>query len=368
MKIEIQFTKLKEAITVIERIATKHMTLPVLSCVLIEVSKNSALLKATNLDIGVEISIPIKSDGEGTFTLPEQVISSFVSQVQDQNQIVKLESVSGNIQISTSKSKGVIKTVPYEDFPAIPRVSGGQEFKLQSDLLVKGLRSVAYSASISSVKPELSSVYVYHDSDYIVYAATDSFRLAEKKVKTNLTTKLNDVLIPFKNISDIVRILEIMGGEVTVKTSKNLISFEARDIYVASRVIDGVFPDYRQIIPKSYSTEAVVLKQDFLNALKISNIFSDKFNQIHLTVDPKAKLFEIQTKNSDVGENKTIVDAAVSGDRMEINFNYKYLIDCFQAIDADSVTLQLSGVNKPMVIRPVSGDQTFTYLVMPMNR
>jgi DNA polymerase-3 subunit beta len=137
---------------------------------------------------------------------------------------------------------------------------------------------------------------------------------------------------------------------------------------VVSRVIDGVFPDYRQIIPKGYATEAVVLKQDLLNALKISNIFSDKFNQIHLTIDPKGKIFQIQTKNSDVGENVTNVDAALTGDKVEINFNYRYISDCFQSIDADSVSLQFGGMNRPMVIRPVSGDQTFMYLAMPMNR
>jgi DNA polymerase III subunit beta len=149
---------------------------------------------------------------------------------------------------------------------------------------------------------------------------------------------------------------------------KNLISFEANDTYVVSRIIDGTFPDYKQIIPKGYATEAITLKQDLLNALKISNIFSDKFNQIHMTVDPKGKQFEVQTKNSDIGENKTNIDAALTGDKMEINFNYKYIIDCFQSIDADSVSLQLSGINKPMVIRPISGEQTFMYLVMPMNR
>ena len=150
--------------------------------------------------------------------------------------------------------------------------------------------------------------------------------------------------------------------------NKNLISFEAHGVYVVSRIIDGVFPDYKQIVPKEFTTEVVALKQDFMNALKISNIFSDKFNQVRLIIDPKGKKFEVQTKNSDVGENSTIIDAAITGEKMEINFNYKYIADCFQSIDADSLSLQLSGTNKPMVIRPVSGDQTFTYLVMPMNR
>ncbi len=150
--------------------------------------------------------------------------------------------------------------------------------------------------------------------------------------------------------------------------SKNLVSFEGMGVRVVSRVIDGTFPDYRQIIPKGFMTEVVVLKDDLLNALKISNIFSDKFSQTRLLVDPKKGLFEIQSKNNDVGENKTSVDAALSGDPVEVTFNYRYVVDCFQSIDADSVSLQFNGTGRPMVIRPVSSDQTFLYLVMPMNR
>jgi DNA polymerase-3 subunit beta len=320
------------------------------------------------LDIGIEVSVPVKASEDGILAVPSNILSSFVSQIIDQNQIVKIETLSGNLHITTSKSKGVIKTLPPEDFPTIPTITDGEKISLQPELFIKGLKSVWYSSSVSNVKPELSSVYIYREADYLVFAATDSFRLAEKKIKAPSSAKVNDILVPFKSIPEIIRVLEHMGETMEVEISKNLISFKARDMYLVSRLIDGVFPDYRQIIPKGYSTEAIMLKQDLMNALKISNIFSDKFNQVHLTADPKAKIFEIQTKNSDVGENKTSVDAALTGDRVEINFNYKYIADCFQSIDADSISLQLSGLNRPLVIRPVSGDQSFMYLAMPMNR
>jgi DNA polymerase III subunit beta len=368
MKLELHFQDLKKAVLLVEKIAGKHMTLPVLSCLLFDVKKNSLLIKATNLDLGIEISIGAKSDTEETFAVPASILSSFLSQINDYDGVVKIESISGNIQINTTKSKGIIKTMPHDDFPSIPIVSGEQKVKINSDTIVKGLKSVWYSSSISSVKPELSSVYIYTQSNRLVFVATDSFRLAEKKINLPSSTTINDILIPFKNISDITRVLESIIETITIEMNKNLISFEVPNkIRIISRVIDGVFPDYKQIIPKSYTTEIIALKQDLLNALKISNVFSDKFNQIHLTADPKGKLFEVQTKNSDIGENKTTIDAAITGDKIEINFNYKYVIDCFQSIDADSVSLQLSGTNKPMVIRPVSGDQSFLYLVMPMN-
>jgi DNA polymerase-3 subunit beta len=368
MKLELGFKKLKDAVSLVDRVAGKHQTLPVLSCILLEVAKNGVTLKSTNLDVGVEVFVPAKSDTVGIIAVPAQTLSSFISQTQDQNQVVTLELVSGNLHIKTTKSKGVIKTVPAEDFPSIPKIQDGQEYQISAEDFIQGLTSVFYSASVSSVKPELSSVYIYKDGEHLTFVATDSFRLAEKKVKTPITNKLSDILIPFKNVQDIIRVLGSFSSPATVRANKNLISFENDGTYIVSRIIDGVFPDYRQIIPKTFTTEIVALKQDILNALKISNIFSDKFNQVHLTIDPKGKVFEIQTKNSDIGENQTDVDAALTGDKMEINFNYKYLIDGFQSINADSVTLQLNGLNRPVVVRPVSGDQTFLYLVMPMNR
>ncbi|MBU6232399.1 MAG: DNA polymerase III subunit beta [Patescibacteria group bacterium] len=368
MKLEIPFQKLKTAVQMVERIAAKHMTLPVLSCILIELGDSTAVFKATNLDVGIEVSIPVRSTESGTIAVPANILSSFISQVFDQNQIVKMETVSGNLNISAGKTKGTIKTVPPEDFPVIPTITDAEPVEFPTDVFIKGLKSVWYSSSVSSVKPELSSVYIYRDNDMLVFAATDSFRLAEKRLKMPPGAKISETLIPFKNVSDTIRILEGMGSMVKMRTNKNLISFETDGMHFVSRVIDGVFPDYKQIIPKGYSTEAVVLKADLVNALKISNIFSDKFNQVHMTIDPKGKVFQVQTKNSDVGENTTAIDAALSGDKVEINFNYKYIADCFQSIDSDSVSLQLSGLNRPMVIRPVSGDQTFMYLAMPMTR
>jgi DNA polymerase-3 subunit beta len=197
--------------------------------------------------------------------------------------------------------------------------------------------------------------------------ATDSFRLAEKKIKIKKTKDFGQILIPFKNVPEIIRVLEVINEEIEVNLDKNQISFSHNGLYMVSRVVDGAFPDYKQIIPKNSSTEVVVLKQDLLSALKLSNIFSDKFNQINFKVNPNTKTCEIKTRNNDVGENNTILDSAITGEPIEINFNYKYISDCFQSIESDSLTLYFNGLNRPMIISPIS-DSSFRYLVMPMNR
>ena len=240
---------------------------------------------------------------------------------------------------------------------------------------------VWYASSVSDIKPELSSVYIYYHEGNAVFAATDSFRLAEKRIilKKDADKKqkgyqgsgedidFGQILIPFKNIPEIMRILEGINDDVSIELSKNQIAFNYKGIYLISRVIDGTFPDYRQIIPKETKTEVVLLKQDIMNALKISHIFSDKFNQIHVKISPKSGIFELRTNNKDIGETVYKLPGALTGEDIEINFNYRYIADCFQSIEADSISLSLCGLNRPMVIHPV-GDTSFTYLVMPMNR
>jgi DNA polymerase-3 subunit beta len=372
MKIECVQEKLKEAIGYAERVAGKQMTLPVLSCLLIEASlKNNLIIKSTNLDLGIEISIPAKIEEAGTIAVPAQIINSFLGNVLGDETGVKLAIEQGNLKISTLRSSGLIKTMPVDDFPSIPRVIDGTSFTIHGADFVKGLKSVWYSSSVSSIKPELSSVYVYCDGEYMVFVATDSFRLAEKRIKVRKSKDFGQILIPFKNIPDIIRILETINDEIEVSLNKNQISFSYKGIFLISRVVDGSFPDYKQIIPKNSTTEVVLLKQDLINALKLSNVFSDKFNQVNIKIDTLNKKCEIKTKNNDIGENKTSMDAVVTGESLDINFNYKYIIDCFQSIDSDSVTLlfnsPVNGFNRPMVIVPVS-DPSFRYLVMPMNR
>ena len=369
MNIECVQEKLKEAVGYAEHIASKHMTLPVLSCLLFDATqKNILTIKATNLDLGVEIVVPVKTNQEGIAAIPASIINSFLSSATGEEKTVALEVIQGNLKISTPRNSGVIKTLPHDDFPSIPRVSvSDATFTMHSGDFVKGLRSVWYSSSVSSIKPELSSVYVYCDGEFVVFVATDSFRLAEKRIKIKKNKDFGQILLPHKNIPDIVRILESINDDVEVNLDKNQISFSYKGIYIISRVVDGVFPDYKQIIPKASSTEAVMLKQDFVNTLKLSNVFSDKFNQINIKVNPSAKTCEIKTKNNDIGENVTKLDAAITGDAIDINFNYKYIVDCFQSIDSDSVSLAFAGLNKPLIITPVS-DTSFRYLVMPMNR
>ena len=365
MKIECSVEKIKNAVSQAERITGKNLTLPVLGAVLLSASQKSLKIRSTNLSLGVEIEIPAKVEEEGVLAISGSVLNAVFSNISP-NENILIENKDGNLLVKSKKSQIKLKSQPHEDFPTIPQVSGSI-FEIDSKKLIDGIKSVYYSSSVSDIKPEISSVFIYSNNDTLVFVSTDSFRLAEKKIKMRNIEDISGIIIPFKNITEILKIFSDFNGVVKVCFNKNQISFSAENIYLTSRIIDGAFPDYKQIIPKNTLTDVVVLKQDLLNALKLSNIFSDKFNQVNLNISPKNKVFELSSSNNDVGENKTQLDAVINGEDVFLSFNYKYFLDCFQSITTDSISIKFSGGSSPIVVSPVS-DTSFTYLIMPMNR
>ncbi|MFM7088082.1 MAG: DNA polymerase III subunit beta [Candidatus Paceibacterota bacterium] len=365
MKLECSVEKIKNAITLTERITNGNLTLPVLNSILFIASGKTLKLRSTNLSLGIEVEIPVKIESEGVLAVSGGALSNVFSNVFGSENVF-LEEDNGNLSVKTKRSKMRLKGTAHEDFPTIPLVEG-ESFEIEAKKFIEGVKSVYYSSSVTDIKPEISSVYIYKNEEHLVFAATDSFRLAEKKIKIKKQFDLDGILLPYKNIPEIIRVIGDSNEPLFVKFNKNQISFSLPNVYITSRIVDGVFPDYRQIIPKEFKTEAVLLKQDLLSALKLSNTFSDKFNQLNLKIQVKNKIFELDSENSNVGDNKTELDAALTGEDVELSFNYKYFLECFTSLSSDSVVMKLNDSNKPMVIEPVS-DKTFMYLIMPMNK
>ncbi len=365
MKIECVKDYLQKFVSKAEKISGKNQPLPILSSILFSVKNNQLKIKSTNLDLGVEFSVPVKVIEDGDVAIPASLINNYLSNVQTKN--IKIESEGGVVVVSSSQGRTTFKTLNSDDFPIIPQVSKDVILNIKNKDFISGIKSVWYAASISSIKPELSSVYIYPYDGKIVFVATDSFRLAEKKISFKGDQEIPSILIPFKNIPEIVRCVDGIEGLIDVAITKNQIAFFAENFYLTSRIVEGVFPDYKQIIPKSFTTEVFLMKEDILNVLHLSNIFSDKFNQISFSAHPKNKLFEVRSKNIDLGESVEKLDADISGEDIDVNFNYRYIIDAFQSINSDNVKFSFSGVQKPLVIKGVS-DESFLYLVMPMNR
>ncbi len=365
MKLECSAEALKEVVSQVEKIASKNSALEVLGSVLLTATGKSLKLKATNLSLGIEIEIPANILTEGEVAIESEVLNGTILNISGEK-VVNLEKKDNSLVISNKNNSVVLKLIPSDDFPTLPEIDGNS-FEISSNDLIEGIKAVFYSSAVSDIKPEMSSVYIYTNEDKIYFVASDSFRLAEKSFKNKQNIEIEGILIPYKNIIEIIKILPIYKNDIKVIYNKNQISFTFPGFYLTSRIIDGIFPDYRQIIPKESETTVIVLKNDIQNALKLSNVFSDKFNQINILIKPKDKIFEINAENKDIGENKTRLEGSLNGKDIEMRLNLKYFLDCFNSIKDDSIVLNFNGANRPLIVRSNS-DKTFQYLIMPMNR
>ena len=356
---------LKEAVSICDRISGKNLNLPILSNILLDADGKDLKLISTNLELGVEIIIQAKIENKGKITVPSNIFNSFLSNISGSDQI-NLEIKNNNLIISTNNNSTLIKSQPIDDFPNLPKLKSDNKFSIPIIDFISGLKMVFYSCSLSTIKPEISSVYLYSNkTNMITFTATDSFRLAEKKFNY-FFPELGPILIPFKTVVEIIRIFEGKEGMVDILFNKNQINIIKENIIFISRITDGVFPDYNQIIPKKFTTDVIINKDFFINSLKISGVFSGKLNELNIVVNSEDGFFTIKTSNNELGENISKIPAKITGESVKITFNHKYIYDCLPNINSKEIVLRFSGEGKPLLITGAQ-DNTFQYLVMPMS-
>lgn len=364
MYIEIKHRDIQHAVRGAARVVQKNPQLPVLGCVVLVAENNKVMVRATNLEVGIEYVLPGKVNEQGTVAIPAPILTSFVGTLKGDG-ILSLKASGDIVNAKTKFGSTKIKTISAEDFPTLPKAEG-TTFSIPAPKLAQSFDSVAFCASPSMIRPELASIYLKGTEDGLVSVATDSFRLAEKKVPIEKSTEFDPILVPARNVPDIVSILE--GAEnVSVSLDEHHVTFDTGKGFVTSRLTTGNFPDYTQILPKSFSTHATLLTQDILDALKTVAIFSDSFSKVSVDVSPGEKKFLLLAQNMDTGETVETVQAALEGDDISMNFNHRYVSEVYGVIHSDSTQFSFAGPGKPLLIQGV-GDTTFVYIVMPMNR
>lgn len=365
MKIEILKEHLDRGVSLVSRVSNKNLSLPVLGCVVFVISKDRAVLRATNLDISIEYTLKAKVFTEGVVAVPAQVLAQTVSAFSDQKLIIEL--TDGVLVIRGERGVSTIAPVDASEFPTIPYVKeSGETVKLLSSDLIPILKSVAFSASTSSMRPELASIACTFDGAELRAAATDSFRLAEVKLAMKGKARFDTTLIPARNISDLLRFIE-QGHEVEVRVAETQLTLLNDAGFITSRIIDGAFPDYRGLIPTEFVATATALREDVIRAFRKVSIFADAFNQVHISISPQKKSFVLKAANTAVGSTDEAIPASISGDSIDINFNAKYITEALAVMSGDSITFSIAGKGKPMLIED-SPQRGFLALVMPMNK
>jgi DNA polymerase-3 subunit beta len=366
MYITLNKKELIDAVITVSRFSERRSsTLPVLSCIIISAEKEGIRFQATNLETGIDLSVEGSVKKTGTVALPTTIFKEIMSSFTGGG-VISLEQVQETVLLSGDGVKSTIKTLSAEDFPIIP---SPQEIKTKISLTGNIFRSlislVAGYASPSTVRPELASVLIKAQGGVITAVATDSFRLAEKKVTIIGTVPQFSILIPAKNALSITETLP--DEEINIHADDHQCAFVWKGGRISTRLVAAEYPDYAQIIPKSFINNATVLKKDLEAALKRTAVFSDSFQKIKLGFSTKQKQILLSSRNNDVGETAEGIPAAVDGDDIELSFNHRYLQAPLSSIQNESITLSSSGIGRPLVMRGV-GDSSFLYLVMPMNQ
>lgn len=374
MKFLILQEKLKEGLAIIEKSASKSLTLPILNNVLISAEKNFLNLAATDLEIGINWWALVKTDKPGKITVPTRLFSNFVGLLP--NKKITIELKNNTLFLECESYKTQIKGVSAEEFPIIPKISEAEFVSVNSPSFCQSLSQVADIAVPSTARPEISGVYFIFQKNLIIMAATDSFRLGEKKIflKNEFSLKKDySLILPQKAAKEIINIFGEKKGEIKIYFSPNQIMLELPmeetshpQVQFISRLIEGEYPNYQEIVPQKFTTQIILEKSEFINQIKSASLFSGKINEVKIKAAPPKKEIEIFSQSPEVGQYQSDIKGKVKGEPVEISFNHRFLLDGLLQIKSSEIAFELNGDSGPGLLKPV-GDETFIYVVMPIK-
>lgn len=370
MKFSSTQENLNFGLNVVGRLSPRSGSLPILNNILIQCQAEGAYLLATNLEMGVKCLVRGKTEKEGEFTVPARLFGDCVGLLSDK---VDLELKEQSLEITSGSTKTKIKGMPSSEFPLFPKIEDGEKIICKKSDISQAIGQVAFASAENETRPELSGVFLKIKSQdkKIIMAATDSYRLAEGKINiSNEVGKDVSVIVPGRALQELSRILNFVkedGDEVTIEVGANQISFTYGNIEIISRLIDGAYPDYEQIIPKEFKTKATFKKETLSRVVKAASLFSRSgIYDVTLKAVPGEGV-EVVSANSQLGEYRTMVEAEVSGDECAIVFNYRYVLDGLQAMGVSEVTMQTVDSANPCLFSP-AGNPDYLYIIMPIRQ
>lgn len=372
MKIIILKDNIKKGLEIIERITGKNLTLPVLNNVLISTEKNLLRLSGTDLEIGIKYWTLCKTEKEGEIIIPAKFASNFINSLPQEK--IYLEVKNKILHIECKNYKAKIKTESTQDFPIIPKIETEDFISVNNYPFCKGLEQVVEFTTPNQARPELSGVYFNFQKNKLKLAATDSFRLAEKTLYFEKELdKEYSFIIPQKTVQTIINIFSEKEGKIKIYPSSNQVQFETffpeishPEVQVISRLIEGEYPNYQEIIPAHYKTQVLLLKDKFLNQIKTASFFSEKSNEVKIKVVSKEQKIEIFSQSPELGENYSDLEGKITGKNVNVSFNWKYLLEGLSYLKSSEIIIGLNGEEGPVVLRP-KGDDTYFYIVMPIK-
>lgn len=363
MKIICTTENLRGAVAAVERFTGRHITLPILSHILIKVTDKKILLIATNLEIGIEYQLNGKIQKPGVTTIPAKQFFLILQSLKDEQ--VTLEAKQNQVTLNTAATSATFVGLEAGDFPNLPLIKREQGFSLPAGIFTQALEQVLPSAATSDIKPELAGVLLSTKPKTITLAATDSFRLAERSITPAAGVgEAVECILPNRAAAELLRSISGEEREIEAAVGEHQIVFSWNGARILSRLIDGAYPPYQNIIPSSYETTLAVNREELLQTIRLAAVFSSRLNDVTLNFSPTG--LEVATMNSDSGGTSTRLTAKGRGSSGTVVFNHRFLADGVNAAGGEQVVLHLNGSSGPTLIQNPA-DPSFRYLLMPIR-
>ena len=359
----------------VSHIAGKNVNLPILNNVMIKIENKDIKLITTDLEIGVVHHLRGKIEKEGVYTVNSKMIADYINLLPDKK--IEIEQKENELKIQCENYKTKIKGQSAEDFPLIPQVEKKNGYKTNIKNLKKALSQVVFATSSAETRIELTGVLFILNQDELILASTDSYRLAERKIKLQTENKEETrVIVPAKTVQELLRVLTGLSEEeemekeeeISFYLSENQILFTTQNTELVSRLIEGQYPDYKQIIPEKSQTKAKINKNELTRAVKTSSLFSKTgINDINLDFPEGKNQVVVSSVSGQTGENLVEIDSQVSGKDNRIVVNYQYLLDGLKIIEDEEVEIEVIDNNTPCIIKPTK-EKDYLYIIMPIKQ
>lgn len=374
MKVTVLQENLAHGISVVARAVSPRSTLPVLANILVATDEGRLRLSATNLEMGITCWIGAKIEEEGSTTVPARTFSDLVTTMPNPQVSLSLDVRTQTLNVRSGASTNDIKCIDAQEFPPLPVPDFESAIQINVADFKEMIQQVAFAASGDEARPVLMGVLVNVDKDTVTMAAADGFRLSVRKATLSTPAAQSvSAIVPARALLELARVAS--DGEQMIQMvlpkGRGQVVFRVKDVELVSQLIDGTFPDYQQIIPRSHKSRTLVSTASLLKASKQAEIFArEGSNVVRLNIKNSGELqpgeVEISAHSEETGSNETIVEASVDGIPLLIAFNVKFLREVLEVIKSPNVVIETSAANAPGVVRPV-GDEQFLHVIMPMH-
>jgi len=369
MQIECLKNNFLEKVLLLQGAIGKNVTLPILNNIFIQTENGRVKLATTNLEMGMTAWIGGKITEDGNITVPIKLLINVLSNITEDKIILQTNKNMLNIKGETFNIS--INGIAGSDFPIIPKIETEDEINILANNFKKAASKVISSVSVNTTRPELMGILFELSKKVVNFVGTDGFHLAKTSCQITKINNDNDlsVIIPSKTISEVLKCSGDSIENISIKIADNQILFSLSNISVVSRIIEGQYPPYSEIIPSKNNVSIFLNKEELIKAVKMAGFFtSNKTSEIIFSQKDKDKI-EIKSSSQDIGENLSVLNADIKGDKIgEFVFNYKYLLDGISLVDSKRVCFSLKDANTPIVITPENeNDANFLYLMMPLK-